>query len=72
MPLARGYHRDADSVFYLTESGAMYLVYEAEAPEPLWRRCDGECLSPDDEPARLGAEEMDEYETVRKAYEIVV
>jgi hypothetical protein len=41
-------------------------------PEPPWRRYDGECLSPDAEPSRLDAEELAEYEAVRKAYGIAV
>jgi hypothetical protein len=67
MTIATGYQRDAEFIFYVTQTGATYLVHDPESLEPLWRKCADqgeEYLSPDAETARLGADELAKKNTM--------
>jgi hypothetical protein len=72
MPIPPADCRDKDTVFYVTKADRPYLLSEPEGVESPWRECVGDdrVLSPDVEPARLGADVLAENERCRLAYGI--
>lgn len=64
-----GYHRDNDQWLYATKGGALYVVTEPDAVEPVWSKTDP-ILSEDSVPATPDAEDLALFERCRVGYGI--